>query len=1362
MSKPVLSKLRAAAPVCLLLGGAAVAATVSYGQSQQDPRAGASARQGADAGRDPRTPGGAPLDPEVIPAAPADAPPADTPPTDRQPRANTRPPRFRPPSSAAPDNPLVMVNPEKTTGNPTIYYDRDGKQKNIDPIAPDRTDKDYRIPPETPLPNQTPQRRLPLFGYNFFQPARELITARRNFLRQRYNSPSGQTNTNRFGSAGSRSVPRAGAGNPNSANGVTQGGDVQNDPFGLNGNQTPYSRAGYGAGPNAPYAMNGTGGDAAGTPYGGQNPYGTPGGQADNVDPSSADPYGRGAAGAGDSRDWRAGASGANDDGAANGYGGVGGYEPANGYGPANGDGTANGDGQTRRPGSRNDPQNRQPKDPYANEPASQFDDSSSRAYENGLTPYPAGTYYPPKRAGSSSLDNRNRFTPQGDPYSQNNGLYGDRGSNYGPGTDANGLPRADNAYPGNSYPGVAYPGNGYPGGAYPGTLGDGSGGLNGAYGAGEGQFYGDGSGADYNNQGNGGYNPASSSAGFPTGAGPGGGGSGDVSANAFNQITDPLDQLYRNVTASAPAGYQLSGGDVLTIRYWTPTQASREFSRTVDAQGSVTLEGIGRLVVRGQTLAQAENTLRHRLAGYYKGADVSVTLKELRTIPVTVGGESFAPGTYTVPAVSTVFNILYAAGGPTADGSLRGIEIRRQGRLIGSFDFYSFIKGKTPAPDIALQPGDLIYIPPRISRVIVKGEVRQPAIFELKPSENLNDALRYAGGVKPSGVDQRVQVSTVVPGAEHVLRDVNVKKISEVKAVPLYDGDEVEIFSVRSVLANRVTVEGAVDQPGDYALQSGMHVSDLLERARGPLYNAYLTRADLYRYNADNTLTLIPVDVEKALAHDAGSDVTLSRWDRLKVYSRQEVAWTGQRAVTVRGAVQRPGIYYRSDNMTVRDLLLAAGGTLPEAYLGRSALLHQHSDGTFAYDYVNIDQLMGGDPTQDVKVQDNDVLAVYKIGEAQFAPNHVVIVRGEVVAPGTYPRGEGMRLSDALKLAGGFKPDAGTQVIVTHAHKAGDPPNAPLTTETASYDLDHQTVSDGDLVLLDGDVVAVQGVGGIKDHVGVITVKGAVNHPGPITLTKQLRLSDVIRQVGGLRPEAFPEGAEFTRDPEVLETAGQRSLTSVIIRLNDLLNQSAYKREQAKSDIERIKAADTASDSSTIAIPGIGGGAAAPSATANAVATRLSQRDLVTPSRLLTDDDLQSNGNIAVNLPEAMRRPGGDEDIILVDGDTIVIPEQPTTVQVVGAVFNSRSVLYKPGAPLSYYVEQAGGFAPDSANKQIEIIHAGGGLIPADKVRTLRPGDVILVPTRVLAEKISRNSNAFNDIFKNILSTALIFKLLR
>ncbi|BDI28878.1 hypothetical protein CCAX7_009290 [Capsulimonas corticalis] len=1327
MSKPVLSKLRSAAPVCLLLGGAAVAATMASGQSPQDPRYAAPQRAYSD--RDPRTPSMAPTDPQVIPAAPADGAAANDP---TQPERRAQ--RVRP-QPAAPDNPLVMVNPEKTTGNPTIYYDRDGKQKTTNPIAPDRTDKDYRIQPEAPQPNQSKQQRLPLFGYNFFQPARQLITARRSFLQQRYAAPA-SANANRPGVAGPVSRrPNIGAnGNPNPAFGGNRPLDTQNDPFGLIGNPPQLNGYGngYGATPNAPYALNGPG---AGGNYGQQSgvPGQYPSGQYDpraaqgQYDPNTGQSYGAdqsapnlyGRDTNGDQQDWRTGAS----------------------------SDAAPDNGSTQDSQGKAAARNRAPKDPYANEPANQFQDSSSRAYEDGLKPYPAGTYYPPKHAAASSLGSRGGLAPSSDPYAQNNGAYGNRGSFYDPSLNPNGT-----GLPYGSTPG---------GDAYGGAYGDGTGVGGNSARSEENQFYGNASGADQSLTGD---SSSNSSAGA-VGGRPNTPGDlsrySDDSVNAFNQISDPLDQLYRNVTASAPANYQLSGGDILTIRYWTPTQASREFSRTVDAQGAVTLEGIGRLVVRGQTLAQAENTLRHRLAGYYKGADVSVTLRELRTIPVTVGGESFAPGTYTVPAVSTVFNILYAAGGPTADGSLRGIEIRRQGKLIGTFDFYSFINGKTPAPDVALQSGDLIYIPPRISRVIVKGEVRQPAIFELKPDERLDDALRYAGGVKPSGVDQRVQVSTVVPGAEHVLRDVNVKKVTEVKAVPLYDGDEVEIFSVRSVLANRVTVEGAVDQPGDYALQNGMHVSDLLERARGPLYNAYLSRADLYRYNSDNTLTLIPVDVEKALAHDPTADVALTRWDRLKLYSRQEVSWTGQRAVTIRGAVQRPGIYYRSDNMSVRDLLLAAGGTLPEAYLGRSALLHQHSDGTFAYDYVNLETLLAGDATQDVKVQDNDVLAVYKIGEAQFEPNHVVIVRGEVVAPGTYPRGEGMRLSDALKLAGGFKPNAGTQVIVTHAHKIGDPPNATLTTSTAVYDNERQTVTDGDLVLTDGDVIAVQGIGGIKDHVGVITVKGAVNHPGPITLTKQLRLSDVLREVGGLRPEAFPEGAEFTRDPEVLETAGQRSLTSVIIRLNDLLNQSAYKREQAKSDIERIKAADTATGNSAIAIPGITG-AATPSATATAVATRLSQRDLVTPSRLLSDDDLQSNGNIAVNLPEAMRKPGGSEDILLVDGDTITIPEQPTTIQVVGAVFNSRSVLYKPGAPISYYVEQAGGFAPDSANKQIEIIHAGGGLIPADKVRTLRPGDVVLVPTRVLAEKISRNSNVFNDIFKNILSTALIFKLLR
>lgn len=829
---------------------------------------------------------------------------------------------------------------------------------------------------------------------------------------------------------------------------------------------------------------------------------------------------------------------------------------------------------------------------------------------------------------------------------------------------------------------------------------------------------------------------------------------------NAFSDVADPLSQLQRNVSASIPAGYQLAGGDALILRYGSPTRAATELSRTVDAQGTILLDGVGRLVIRGLTLEQAEKRLRERLGRLYKRVEVSLTLKELRTISITVSGEAFAPGTYVVPAVATAFNVLYAAGGPTIDGSLRQIELRRRGVLVGTMDVYKFILVGSEAGDLSLQPGDLLYIPPRLGRVTLNGEVRRPAVFEMTPDETLRDALRYCGGVKPSGVDQRVQVRTVDPGSARVLRDVDLRDRTQVDRMPLYDGDVVEAFSVRAVLANRVTIEGAVDQPGDYALANGMRIADLLERARGPLGEAFLGRADLYRWNADNTLALIPVDLDKALAGDPSANLPLARWDRLKVYGRSEVAWTGRRDVSVRGAVRRPGVYYRSDNLRVRDLLLLAGGPTPDAVFERAVLLRQRPDGTFRYEYLN---LKTGAASLDTALQNNDVLAVYRVGEAQWAPEHLVSIHGEVVAPGVYPRGEGMRVSDVLVLAGGFRPGAGGRVVVAHPRRSADQPETAMS--VVEFDARGRCAPQDDLPLEDGDVVTVRGTGGFKNRVEIVTIRGAVNRPGPVVLSSnKMRLSDALREAGGLRPEGYADGVEFYRNPVLLASAGQRSLTRIISSLNDLLNQSSFEREQAKSDLERIKAAGTATQSSTpLPLPGLGqssDGATTGSVAAVAIAGQLSRRDLVSSPRVLLSEELQPNGNIAVSVADAMRHPGGSDDILLADGDTITIPERPSTVQVVGAVFNARGVLHKPGAGLDHYVANAGGFTPDAARDRIVVIHAGGGLIPSDKARELKPGDVIVVPTRVMAEKLSNRANNLDGVFRSITNSAIVYRL--
>jgi protein involved in polysaccharide export with SLBB domain len=834
---------------------------------------------------------------------------------------------------------------------------------------------------------------------------------------------------------------------------------------------------------------------------------------------------------------------------------------------------------------------------------------------------------------------------------------------------------------------------------------------------------------------------------------------------DAFREFADPLSQLTRNVTASVPANYLLAPGDIVTIRYNSPTLPSREFNQTVDSQGFITVGDAGRLNVAGQTLGEAERVITQRLRLLYRGVQVQATLSQLRTIGVTVTGEAFSPGTYTVPSVATAFNLLYAAGGPTEDGTLRRIEVRRAGRLIRTLDFYDFLVGGGRTGDLPLQSGDVINIPGRLSRITVDGEVRRPAIFELTERESLRDALRFAGGVKPSGVDQRVQVSTVEPGAARVLHDIDLRNTTEVGRQPIYDGAVVEVFSVRALLANQVSVEGAVDQPGDYGLTPGMRVADLVRRARGTINEAFTTRADLYRWQPDNTLQLVRVDLEKALSGDPASNVPLQRWDRLHIFTLDEVEWTGRREVTVRGAVQRPGVYDRTADMRVRDLLLVAGGPTREAYLDRAYLLHQRPDTTFAYEQINVSAAMKGDPKYDVQIEDNDVLALYRSDEAVFQPEHVAAVRGDVVSPGVYPRGEGMKLSELIQLAGGFRASAAGMITVAHARRSVDPKSPEsLIKPPKMVDVGRNGMPapDDDLVLTDGDVVTVPSVGGFKERVEVVYVKGAVSRPGPVVLrSNKMRLSEAVAEAGGLRPEGFAPGAEFSRRRDMLTTTGQQDLAALVSRLSDILNADTFKREQAKADVDRLQAIGSATTSSNVAlIPGAASSAVT-SPAAMELANQPPQGALVTPARNLTDEELTPHGSIAVNLPHALKTPGSDDDIILVDGDVITIPETPSTIQVVGAVVNGRGVVFKEGAPASYYIERVGGFTNDAATDRVVVIHYGGGIIPLNQVGKLMPGDVILVPTKVLAAKISNHRAEVDSFFRNLASTAITIGVL-
>jgi protein involved in polysaccharide export with SLBB domain len=209
-------------------------------------------------------------------------------------------------------------------------------------------------------------------------------------------------------------------------------------------------------------------------------------------------------------------------------------------------------------------------------------------------------------------------------------------------------------------------------------------------------------------------------------------------------------------------------------------------------------------------------------------------------------------------------------------------------------------------------------------------------------------------------------------------------------------------------------------------------------------------------------------------------------------------------------------------------------------------------------------------------------------------------------------------------------------------------------------------------------------------------------------------------------------------------------------------MNESETARERAKANIELIKATGAAiSDSTGVGALAGGSAAALPNPAAIASAGSLSGSQLVSPARILSGAQLDPDRHVAVDLKSAMAHPGGPADIVLVNGDEIEVPPTPTTVAITGAVNSTRAVLYSPGKRLDYYIALAGGFAPDAAPERIEIVHLGGGVIPASRARELKPGDDIFVPTKVLSAKIATKSNGLDSFFKAVATPLILFRLL-
>ena len=478
------------------------------------------------------------------------------------------------------------------------------------------------------------------------------------------------------------------------------------------------------------------------------------------------------------------------------------------------------------------------------------------------------------------------------------------------------------------------------------------------------------------------------------------------------------------NMNIATPQNYVLGPGDAVIVDIFGASQKSE--SQTVTPDGTIVIEGYGPIKVAGLTVAAAQNKLRSTLGSRYKSSKLNVSVGQTRTILVNVMGEVKAPGTYTLSAFSTVFHALYMAGGIKDLGTLRNIKVYRGGRLVTSVDVYQYILNGRLAGNIRLQENDMIIVGPYEALVDIQGNVKRPMIYEMRPTESVAQAIKYAGGYTSDAFKKSIRL-TRKSGDRFSVHTVGEFDMSAFKVT---DGDEIQVESMIERYENMVEVEGAVFRPGRYEYGKQINtVRALVEAAGGLTEDAFTGRAVLYRMKQDRTLETQSLDLGGIMS-GALADIPLRNEDQLIIAKLSERS--SERTVTITGEVFRPGTFPYSERETIEDLVLRAGGLTDAASFAKVDVSRRIRDPKALQSGQEISKNYSFSLKDGLVVdgQPGFTLEPYDVVQVRRSPGFMdprtVQVLGEVVFEGDFNLSKkNQRLSDLIKAAGGVTPEA-------------------------------------------------------------------------------------------------------------------------------------------------------------------------------------------------------------------------------------------------------------------------------------------------------------------------------------------------
>ncbi|MBN1381631.1 MAG: SLBB domain-containing protein [Deltaproteobacteria bacterium] len=808
------------------------------------------------------------------------------------------------------------------------------------------------------------------------------------------------------------------------------------------------------------------------------------------------------------------------------------------------------------------------------------------------------------------------------------------------------------------------------------------------------------------------------------------------------------------------PLKYIIGPGDEVKIMLWGRVNA--QYDLTVDRDGKITVPQIGPLYVAGMTF---EDMTKHVIqqSEQIVGTNVDVSMGSLKTIPVFVLGDVRRPGSYTIGSFATMTDALMIAGGPTGIGSMRNIQLKRQNKIIATFDLYNLLLKGDKSKDLILQAGDIVFVPVTGPQVAIAGNIKRPAIYELKDQFDLQHLFDLAGGIIPTAYTQQIQVERIIKNEKRIVFDIDDKNLEKTQNVLLQEADLVKVFSIVDIDVNAIYLHGNVKRPGKYEYKPGMRLMDIVKSPDDLLPETYFEYALIKRLVPPSMeQKLIPFRLEDLfLEGNSKTNPELMPQDNIYLFNK----WFFQDKVyfTVSGEVRNGGRYPLLLNYRVKDAILAAGNLTKEDYLQKGEIIRVDEKKQYYTLYFDVAKAMADDPDENLTLMDDDRIIIHSIWEEKW--KETVMITGEVKNPGTFTRTEEMRVSDLLFKAGGQTRD--TLLDDAELYRTDW-----KTKEVTLLRIDLGKALAGDPLhnrpLKDLDLLVIHSVWE-KVYKYTVAVDGDVAKPGTYRFAENMTVRDLVFAAGSITESAYIEEAELsslvTEDRKITKTErqiinlrkalegdpdhnlrlrpydrlfvrkipkwGVQLMVSVSGEVRFPGRYTVHKGEKLSSLLERaggytpdayLRGAVFARQSvKKLQQEGLEDMAKRMErdllSQGSEIATSLSieeikarEMEIVQKRKFIeTFRQLEATGRMTIRLANLRLLKDSEYDIELEDSDSLHIPPKNNVVNVMGSVMAQASYIYLDELTYKDYIEMAGGYTRHSDPAHTFVLKVDG-----------------------------------------------------